>query len=459
MEFKIKIGDKCKIPKTKSVKSRYEESSAINNAKERNQDFLYYTGKSRTSENHMLWYEFDPNHKTGDHFLEHEIELYEEEFPEKWWIYPKTISEIEAVCKWCDENHSVSKDGFYLSRKTQTGYTNAFQKGNVYFEEKVREVTEITFDQFKKHILKESTIMKKEIKVGSKVKYKGKETVVVLESKSSSYWIIEYPNGWYGKDRSFKELDNDTRYWSVTDGDLTLIEETTMKNLLETEFVIENCTLSQRLAIKAYCDEKKIDYYPPSFQKIQLDAEGLIWTKTKFVGFDLRNYSGKNYYTFLELIQFLDKYQPEPEFKVGGVVVSLEKSDGYKIGEIIEIDSIINVDVTKCLVAKNKSINSTKALKFFRHATSEEIKKWKEENEIKLPRINQYDGKISGDSIVYGNNCAKLKISWFKNIGDVSSFLNIGENRTIRSIKLNSDVEITIANIEQIKKFIEHNKL
>jgi len=79
--------------------------------------------------------------------------------------------------------------------------------------------------------------------------------------------------------------------------------------------------------------------------------------------------------------------------------------------------------------------------------------------EIKLPRINQYDGKVSGDFIVYGNNCAKFKISWFKNMGDLASFINIGENRTLTHIKLNSDVEISVSQIEQIKKFIEYNKL
>ena len=222
-----------------------------------------------------------------------------------------------------------------------------------------------------------------------------------------------------------------------------------MKNLLETEFVIENCTLSQRLAIKAYCDEKKITYVDlevPSYKT-------LTFSDGKFKGF-INSVVQRDVITFSELIQFLDKYQPEPEFKVGDFVYFEGKH--HQAGPYLLKEKISDG-------AFEDSNNETRDIKesrgAYRHATPEEIKKWKEENEIKLPRINQYDGKVDRDFIIYGNNCAKLKISWFKNIGNVSSFLNIGENRTIRSIKLNSDVEITIAHIEQIKKFIEHNKL
>ena len=230
-------------------------------------------------------------------------------------------------------------------------------------------------------------------------------------------------------------------------------ESTIMKNLLETEFVIENCTLSQRLAIKAYCDEKNIKYASKyTFEDKVFNA--LVWDKTEFLNYDTDRKDKRDRVTFSELIQFLDNYQPEPEFKVGDFVYFEGKH--HQAGPYLLKEKISDG-------AFEDSNNETRDIKesrgAYRHATPEEIKKWKEENEIKLPRINQYDGKVDRDFIIYGNNCAKLKISWFKNIGNVSSFLNIGENRTIRSIKLNSDVEITIAHIEQIKKFIEHNKL
>lgn len=370
MGFKIKIGDKCKIPKTKNVGERYDESYAIRKAKELNQDFLYYTGKSKGGD-HRLYHIYDENDLTGDYFLEHEIELYEEEFSEKWWIYPKTISEIEAVCKWFDKNHTNEEVGvFYSSQKRKTGYTNAFQKGNVYFEHKPKEATEITFDQFKKHILK---------------------------------------------------------------------EETTMKNLLETEFVIENCTLSQRLAIKAYCDEKKIRIYEDSFNLRSCKSyPNLRFDKTLFVG--TTNLNAK-VITFSELIQFLDQYQPEPEFKVGDFV------------------SFVFSDRVETKLLKTKSGNGffdsfdswvEITCKNYRHATSEEIKKWKEENEIKLPRINGYDGLLYsiGINTMLKWGCTEISISTVKEL------LNAGVDHI--TIKGNHVLDFEI---KQIKKFIEHNKL
>ena len=224
-----------------------------------------------------------------------------------------------------------------------------------------------------------------------------------------------------------------------------------MKNLLETEFVIENCTLSQRLAIKAYCDEKKIKYF---------SKETFTHKTDNFIHWDLEEFLSasvglnKKPISFSELIQFLDQYQPEPEFKVGDFVYFDGKH--HQAGPYLLKEKISDGQFKD---SNNETRDIKKSKGAYRHATPEEIKKWKEENEIKLPEINGFKGKANKEFIVYGDNCAKLKISWFKNIGDVSSFLNIGENRTIRSIKLNSDVEITIAHIEQIKKFIEHNKL
>jgi len=384
MGFKIKIGDKCKIPKTKNVGERYDESYAIRKAKELNQDFLYYTGKSKGGD-HRLYHIYDENDLTGDYFLEHEIELYEEEFPEKWCVL-RNQDNFEILNKWANKKHgSCYTEGTerFIYCDTKTGETMIL---NGY--------TEITFDQFKKHILKEST---------------------------------------------------------------------TMKNLLETEFVIENCTLSQRLAIKAYCDEKKIKYW--SENTCTNDKQNdIYWDREEFLS--SKGSTNCDKITFSELIQFLDKYQPEPEFKVGDFVLLKDNAGGYGgydmiSKQIVKILEITNIESKRKYIRFifNGESNTTIVEKIERHATPEEIKKWKEENEIKLPRINQYDGKVDRDFIIYGNNCAKLKISWFKNIGNVDSFLNIGENRTIRSIKLNSDVEITIAHIEQIKKFIEHNKL
>jgi len=301
---------------------------------------------------------------------ESELELYEEEFPEKWWIYPETISEIEAVSKWFDKNHSNSNNDFYYNQKCKTGYTNAYNKGYVYYEEKPEGVLEITFDQFKKHILKEST---------------------------------------------------------------------TMKNLLKTEFVIENCTLSQRLAIKAYCDEKKIRIYEDSFNLRSCKSyPNLRFDKTHFV--DTTNLNAK-IITFSELIQFLDQYQPEPEFKVGDFIYY--DGDSHKAGPYL-LKEKISDGVFKDSNNGTRSIKESKGA--YRHATPEEIKKWKEENEIKLPKIDCYSGEHSTTNLKWG--CTIISISTIKEL------LELGlDHITIKGY------HIVDSEIEKIRKFIEHNKL
>lgn len=381
--MKLEIGQKVKIPKTKLGEENYY-SIIVNEAKNKKQDFLYYNGEERGY--HMLNDYFDYDDLDGDFFNLNEIELYEEEFPEKWCLNHENSAKcLDFINSKCPYDYKPYINIFYP-------HFEGLKFINGYDEFK-KDYTEITFDQFKKHILK---------------------------------------------------------------------EKETMKNLLETEFVIENCTLSQRLAIKAYCDEKKIKYIDlevPSYKT-------LTFSDGKFRGF-VNSVVQRDIVTFSELIQFLDQYKPEPEFKVGDIVVveSWHHTKNIEFPQTCKLVEINKDSSTPFKVKLNEDHwgNKNQIWSFvkgeFRHATPEEIKKWKDENEIKLPRINQYDGKVDDEFIVYGNNCAKLKISWFKNIGNLDSFLNIGENRTIRSIKLNSDVDITISHIEQIKKFIEHNKL
>lgn len=292
MEFKIKIGDKCKIPKTKSVGESIEESFTMQKAKKLNQDFLFYVGKSKQSQNHMLY--FEQNSESGDYFAEHEIELYEE-------------------------------------------------------------------------------------------------------------------------------------------------KQETMKNLLETEFVIENCTLSQRLAIKAYCDEKKITYVDlevPSYKT-------LTFSDGKFKGF-INSVVQRNKITFSELIQFLDKYQPEPEFKVGDFVYFEGKY--HQAGPYLLKEKISDG-------AFEDSNNETRDIKesrgAYRHATPEEIKKWKEENETKLPRIADEVGIYNSKNKTLRWGCTEISISTVKELLELKlTHINFDDGR-----------EADYKQIQQIKKFIEHNKL
>lgn len=79
---KFKIGQKVKIPKTKSVSNwgNLNSSISVRKAKENNQDFMYIVGIE--DETYIVHY-LDELHKAeenrdGDFFLESDLEAYEE---------------------------------------------------------------------------------------------------------------------------------------------------------------------------------------------------------------------------------------------------------------------------------------------------------------------------------------------------------------------------------------------
>lgn len=308
------------------------------------------------------------------------LELYEEEFPKNWCLKLETKEINEAVNSinlwecgqlvWEDRStfrdRWIGFDGKYLQKDMTNNYT------------------EITFDQFKKHILKESTIM---------------------------------------------------------------------KNLLETEFVIENCSLGQRAAIKHYCEEKgikQLDLETPKFNVV-------TFSNRQFKCF-LTSSVPRNKITFSELIQFLDKYQPEPEFKIGDIVVveSWYHNKNVKFPQTCKLKDIgVETDCAPFAINLNKDhwgSNGTWNFKKgeFRHATPEEIKKWKEENEIKLPKISDYNGLVtrSGREVFLNWGCTQVSISTVKELLKLS----------LHSITLNGYM-VDVGKVQQIKKFIEHNKL
>lgn len=81
--------------------------------------------------------------------------------------------------------------------------------------------------------------------------------------------------------------------------------------------------------------------------------------------------------------------------------------------------------------------------------------------EKKLPKINGYDGKLDGDYIIYGSNCARFQKRFFEILEGFhkehpqfnNNFSN--QNRTIKSIKLNSGVEITMEQVKEIVEFLK----
>lgn len=380
MEFKI--GDKVKIP-TQSTANIGNYKQACNQMAGYELDYLVITDlntcKNSNWEVGLDMYSGKTLFANAFNFID--IELYEEEFPERWCL-------------------EITKESFPFIQKTysdfedfkeHTRFSNRYLKsdhsyGHRSIKEPSEEYPEITLDQFKKHILKESTIM---------------------------------------------------------------------KNLLETEFVIENCSLGQRAAIKHYCEEKGIKQLNLETPKFNV----VTFSNRQFKCF-LTSSVPRNKITFSELIQFLDKYQPEPEFKVGDFLITIEDSGNatssksykksyYGKEVVLEIEKFEDSSNGLLAVCKNGYVVYLEymPIKFVRHATLEEIERWKEENEIKLPRIDTCSGEHSTTRLKWG--CTTISIATVKELLKLKlTHINFEDGR-----------EADYKQIQQIKKFIEHNNL
>lgn len=76
--------------------------------------------------------------------------------PEKWCIKPNDTQEAKIIGRWFDKHHGAGKAFYEENAKLNQYYSNAYNPGNVYFHETKKEHgEEITFEQFKKWVLKE----------------------------------------------------------------------------------------------------------------------------------------------------------------------------------------------------------------------------------------------------------------------------------------------------------------
>lgn len=75
MSIKLKIGDKVKIPKTKSTGVPFEHSYMVTAAKSMGQDFLYFKNKDE----YVYSLGVSMSGISGDHFTIDDIELYDEQ--------------------------------------------------------------------------------------------------------------------------------------------------------------------------------------------------------------------------------------------------------------------------------------------------------------------------------------------------------------------------------------------
>jgi len=78
--------------------------------------------------------------------------------------------------------------------------------------------------------------------------------------------------------------------------------------------------------------------------------------------------------------------------------------------------------------------------------------------EKQLPKINNYEGKIEGDYVVYGNNCAKFHKNFFLQLSQFKQTNSSNQNRTIKSVTLSSGVTIQMEDVYKIADFLNENK-
>ena len=78
--------------------------------------------------------------------------------------------------------------------------------------------------------------------------------------------------------------------------------------------------------------------------------------------------------------------------------------------------------------------------------------------EKKLPKINNYEGKIEGDYVVYGSNCAKFHKNFFLQLSQFKQTNSSSQNRTIKSVTLSSGVTIQMEDVYKVADFLNENK-
>lgn len=106
---------------------------------------------------------------------------------------------------------------------------------------------------------------------------------------------------------------------------------------------------------------------------------------------------------------------------------------------------------------KAHSMSDNLYLRWFRLATPKEI----QQSQIELPEINGCKGKLEGDYIIYGfSNCNKFHKRFFTDLIDFNDqqTKELYSTRTIKSIKLNTDIEISIDQIQQIVDYIKYQE-
>lgn len=147
----------------------------------------------------------------------------------------------------------------------------------------------------------------------------------------------------------------------------------------------------------------------------------------------------------------------EQEFKAGDWVYDINNKFSNIRNRCLPISKIVDGKVWGKDFEGESNLPYEEFIKYYRKATEEEIKAAK----IQLPTINSYKGEYKDGMIVYGSNCAKFSVRWFKALWSIMSLPQDDShtNREVVEVKLNTGVTINREQVEQVIKYINHNNL
>jgi len=141
------IGNKY-VPISKSIFGPLNSSSIWEKAQKLNQPYLYYVGKN---ENDLCFSHVKNDALSSDFFLESDVIPYEEEFvlPLEWCI-KVTVENVFDISKWRGDSDLIRWGDF-------TGYLHS----NKVWASDVKKSIEISYEQFKTHVLKITNMLPK----------------------------------------------------------------------------------------------------------------------------------------------------------------------------------------------------------------------------------------------------------------------------------------------------------
>lgn len=145
---KFKVGDRVKIPKTKSTHSCYNESGVIARALKENLEFLYVT---LINEDKNVKCDTVENNGFGDFFLESDLELYEEPKSNIAYVFENKGQETSSWDRQISGNHYKGKiQPFEMSMKN--GH-NALQHAIIKYVDRYKDKNGIEDLEKAKHCL------------------------------------------------------------------------------------------------------------------------------------------------------------------------------------------------------------------------------------------------------------------------------------------------------------------